>query len=191
MTTSVTKNKALTKEGKLIDFVWEAKTAESKQKGEMAAASANVVNNHLRRARLTPIVVKMMPKPLLGGEGIKEASLVTRVRQFLNMINAGVPIVQSFELLISATSQPSMRKLLKGILRHLNERKSLSQSLARYGKNFDRLFVSLVAAGEHGSILDTILLRLADYREKSLALVKRSSRPCSTSLPSLASWSWW
>ena len=149
MATAVKGQQRQTEKVNLTEFVWEAKTADgrTRQKGEMTAASANVVKASLRRAGLTPIVVKKAPKPLLGGEGIKEASLVVMVRQLSTMINAGVPLVQSFELLVSATSQPGMRKLLKGILRHLNEGESLSQSLAHYPKYFDRLFVSLVAAG--------------------------------------------
>ena len=175
MATALKGQQRQTKEVKLVDFVWEAKTADgrNRQKGEMTAASANVVKASLRRAGLTPIVVKKAPQPLLGGEGIKEANLVVMVRQLSTMINAGVPMVQCFELLISATAQPGMRKMLKGILRYLNEGESLSQSLAHYPKYFDRLFVSLVAAGEQGGILDTILLRLADYREKTLALNKK------------------
>ncbi|WP_308388656.1 type II secretion system F family protein [Acidithiobacillus sp. AMEEHan] len=82
-------------------------------------------------------------------------------------------MVQRFDLLISATSQLSMRKLLKGTLRHLNEGESLPQSFAHYPKYFDRLFVSLVSAGEQGGILSTIPLRLADYRKKRLALTKK------------------
>ncbi len=175
MATALAKDRGAKQEVKLIDFVWEAKSADgkAKQKGEMTAASANVVKASLRRAGLTPIVVRKAPKPLFGGEGIKEANLVVMVRQLATMINAGVPMVQCFELLISATSQPGMRKMLKGILRHLNEGESLSQSLAHYPKYFDRLFISLVAAGEQGGILDVILLRLADYREKTQALVKK------------------
>jgi len=163
------------KEVKATEFRWEAKSPDgrTRQKGEMLAPSANVVKAQLRRAGLQPIVVAKVRQPLFGGESIKEASLVVMVRQLSTMINAGVPMVQSFELLISASSQPGLRKLLTKILRHLNEGESLSQALAHYPKYFDRLFISLVAAGEQGGILDTILLRLADYREKSLALTKK------------------
>ncbi|MCE5359748.1 MAG: type II secretion system F family protein [Acidithiobacillus sp.] len=163
------------KEVKTTEFRWEAKSPDgrTRQKGEMLAPSANVVKAQLRRAGLQPIVVAKVRQPLFGGEGIKEANLVVMVRQLSTMINAGVPMVQSFELLISASSQPAMRKLLSKILRNLNEGESLSQALAHYPKYFDRLFISLVAAGEQGGILDTILLRLADYREKSLALNKK------------------
>ncbi|AEK58068.1 Type IV fimbrial assembly protein PilC [Acidithiobacillus caldus SM-1] len=175
MATALGRNKDKLQEAKATEFIWEAKSPDGKRvlKGEMSAASANVVRASLRRQGLVPTVVRKVPKPLFGEKGVKEAQIVVMVRQLSTMINAGVPLVQSFELLISATSQPGMKKLLKGILKHLNEGESLSQSLAHYPRYFDRLFVSLVQAGEQGGILDTILLRLADYREKSLALSKK------------------
>jgi type IV pilus assembly protein PilC len=175
MATALGRGRDKSTEAKATEFIWEAKSPDGNRvlKGEMSAASANVVRASLRRQGLVPTVVRKVPKPLLGEKGVKEAQIVVMVRQLSTMINAGVPMVQSFELLISATAQPGMKKLLKGILKHLNEGESLSQSLAHYPKYFDRLFVSLVQAGEQGGILDTILLRLADYREKSLALTKK------------------
>ncbi|TQN50487.1 Type IV pilus assembly protein TapC [Acidithiobacillus thiooxidans ATCC 19377] len=167
--------KAAVKEAKTYDFVWEATLpgAKDKKKGEMNAASANVVRVALRRQGLVPVTVRKVPQPLFGEKGVKEAQLVVMVRQLSTMINAGVPLVQAFELLISATQGAAMKKLLKGILKHLKEGESLSQSMAHFPKYFDRLFVSLIAAGEQGGILDTILLRLAEYREKTLALNKK------------------
>ncbi len=167
--------KSTTRAVKTYDFIWEATTpgGTEKKKGELNAVSANAVRASLRREGLVPTVVRKVPQPLFGERGIKEAQLVVMVRQLSTMINAGVPIVQAFELLVSATSGAGMKKLLKGILKHLREGESLSQSMAHFPKYFDRLFVSLVAAGEQGGILDTILLRLAEYREKSLALNKK------------------
>ncbi len=174
-TTLRKKKQAAAREVKTYDFVWEATTpgGTEKKKGELNAVSANAVRSSLRREGLVPTVVRKVPQPLFGDRGIKEAQLVVMVRQLSTMINAGVPIVQAFELLVSATSAAGMKKLLKGILKHLREGESLSQSMAHFPKYFDRLFVSLVAAGEQGGILDTILLRLAEYREKSLALNKK------------------
>ncbi|MBU2850905.1 type II secretion system F family protein [Acidithiobacillus ferrivorans] len=160
---------------KTYDFTWEASTPDGKEKkkGEMNAVSANIVRSNLRHSGLMPTAVRKVPQPLFGEKGVKEGQLVVMVRQLSTMINAGVPIVQSFELLISATSGAGMKKLLKGILQHLQEGESLSQAMAHFPKYFDRLFVSLIAAGEQGGILDTILLRLAEYREKTLALNKK------------------
>ncbi|MHB8315720.1 MAG: type II secretion system F family protein [Acidithiobacillus ferrivorans] len=167
--------KSAIRAAKTYDFTWEASTPDGKEKkkGEMNAVSANIVRSNLRHSGLMPTIVRKVPQPLFGEKGVKEGQLVVMVRQLSTMINAGVPIVQSFELLISATSGAGMKKLLKGILQHLQEGESLSQAMAHFPKYFDRLFVSLIAAGEQGGILDTILLRLADYREKTLALNKK------------------
>ncbi|MCR2829257.1 type II secretion system F family protein [Acidithiobacillus ferrooxidans] len=176
MATALGKDKkSALREAKTYDFTWEATApgGSEKKKGEMTAVSANAVRFNLRRMGLMPTVVRKAPQPLFGEKGVKEAQLVVMVRQLSTMINAGVPIVQSFELLVSATSGAGMKKLLKGILKHLKEGESLSQAMAHFPKYFDRLFVSLVAAGEQGGILDTILLRLAEYREKTLALNKK------------------
>ena len=176
MSTALNKdNKRVLKTAKAYDFTWEATApgGSEKKKGEMNAVSANAVRSNLRRAGMMPTVVRKVPQPLFGEKGVKEAQLVVMVRQLSTMINAGVPIVQAFELLISATSGAGMKKLLKGILNHLKEGESLSQAMAHFPKYFDRLFVSLIAAGEQGGILDTILLRLAEYREKTLALNKK------------------
>ncbi|WP_291522579.1 type II secretion system F family protein [Acidithiobacillus sp.] len=176
MATALGKDKkSAIREAKTYDFTWEATSpgGSEKKKGEMNAVSANAVRSNLRRMGMMPTVVRKVPQPLFGEKGVKEAQLVVMVRQLSTMINAGVPIVQAFELLISATSGAGMKKLLKGILKHLKEGESLSQSMAHFPKYFDRLFVSLIAAGEQGGILDTILLRLAEYREKTLALNKK------------------
>ena len=167
--------KSALREAKTYDFTWEATSpsGSEKKKGEMNAVSANIVRSNLRHTGLMPTAVRKVPQPLFGEKGVKEGQLVVMVRQLSTMINAGVPIVQSFELLISATSGAGMKKLLKGILQHLQEGESLSQAMAHFPKYFDRLFVSLIAAGEQGGILDTILLRLAEYREKTLALNKK------------------
>ena len=167
--------KSAIREARTYDFTWEATTpgGNEKKKGEMNAVSANAVRSNLRRMGMIPTVVRKVPQPLFGEHGVKEAQLVVMVRQLSTMINAGVPIVQAFELLISATSGAGMKKLLKGILKYLKEGESLSQAMDHFPKYFDRLFVSLIAAGEQGGILDTILLRLAEYREKTLALNKK------------------
>ncbi|MFA7496956.1 MAG: type II secretion system F family protein [Acidithiobacillus sp.] len=176
MATTLGKDKKTAiREAKTYDFTWEATLpgGKEKKKGEMNAASANVVRATLRRQGMVPTTIRKVPQPLFGEKGVKEAQLVVMVRQLSTMINAGVPMVQSFELLVSATSGAGMKKLLKGILKHLQEGESLSQSMAHFPKYFDRLFISLVAAGEQGGILDTILLRLAEYRERTLALNKK------------------
>lgn len=162
---------------KVYEFFWQAKSENGQmQKGEMEAASELVVRSALRRRGLTPVSVRKKSQGLFGikgNGGIKEAYIVVMVRQLSTMINAGVPAVQCFEMLALSTENKAMKKMLKGILGYLNSGESIADSMAHYPKYFDRLFISLVRAGEQGGILDTILQRLATYREKSMALQKK------------------
>jgi len=159
-------------------FQWQARaSADSKgaiQKGEMEAVSIAIVRATLRKRGLQVVSVKKKPKPLFSSTGgIKEASIVVMIRQLSTMINAGVPMVQAFELLASASDSKGMKIMLDGILTPIKDGERVADAFNRYPKYFNRLFVSLLAAGDQGGILDTILLRLADYREKSLALQKK------------------
>ena len=162
---------------KTHEFLWVAKAANNAiQKGEMEAASDMVVKSTLRRRGLMPVSVKKKPQGVFGFKGrggIKEADIVIMVRQLATMINAGVPAVQCFEMLALSTENKAMKKMLKGILQYLNAGETIAQGMAHYPKYFDRLFISLIKAGEQGGILDTILLRLADYRERSMKLKKK------------------
>ncbi|MDA8153149.1 MAG: type II secretion system F family protein [Acidithiobacillus sp.] len=162
---------------KTHEFLWVAKAENrSIQKGEMEAVSDAAVRVNLRRRGLLPVSVKKKAQGLFGIKGrggIKEAYIVVMVRQLSTMINAGVPAVQCFEMLASSTENKAMKKMLKGILRHLQTGETIADGMAQYPKYFDRLFISLIKAGEQGGILDTILLRLADYRERSLRLQKK------------------
>ena len=114
MATALGKDKkSAIREAKTYDFTWEATApgGSEKKKGEMNAVSANAVRSNLRRMGMMPTVVRKVPQPLFGEKGVKEAQLVVMVRQLSTMINAGVPIVQAFELLISATSGAGWRAL--------------------------------------------------------------------------------
>ena len=162
---------------KTHEYFWEAKAQNgSIQKGEMEAVSETAVKTGLRSRGLLPVSVRKKPQGIFGFKGrggIKEADIVVMVRQLSTMINAGVPAVQCFEMLSLSTENKAMKKMLKGILKHLNAGDPIAKSMGHYPKYFDRLFISLVHAGEQGGILDTILLRLAEYRERSLRLRKK------------------
>ena len=159
-------------------FQWQARSSTdgkgAVQKGEMEAVSIAIVRATLRKRGLQVVSVKKKPKPLFSTTaGIKEANIVVMIRQLSTMINAGVPMVQAFELLTSASDSKGMKVMLEGILGPIKDGERVADAFNRYPKYFNRLFVSLLAAGDQGGILDTILLRLADYREKSLALQKK------------------
>ncbi|WP_035195618.1 type II secretion system F family protein [Acidithiobacillus ferrivorans] len=165
------------KEPKTHEYLWAAKTENGTiQKGEMEAVSDTAVKVELRRRGMSQVSVKKKSQGIFGFKGrggIKETYIVVMVRQLATMINAGVPAVQCFEMLALSTENQAMKKMLKGILRYLNTGETIAQGMAHYPKYFDRLFVSLIKAGEQGGILDTILLRLADYRERSMRLQKK------------------
>lgn len=162
---------------KMVLFVWQAKDSAPNapiQTGEMEAVSIAMARALLRKRGLTVVSVKKKPSPLFSGMGgIKEGSIVVMIRQLSTMINAGVPMVQAFELLSTASESKPMKAMIEGILNPIKDGERIADAFARYPKYFNRLFVSLLAAGDQGGILDTILLRLADYREKSLALQKK------------------
>lgn len=160
---------------KVALFLWTGKdSAGAPQHGEMEAASLAVVRALLRKRGIAVTSVKRKPKPLFaGGLGVKEGDIVVMIRQLSTMINAGVPMVQAFELLQTASESRGMKAMLDGILTPIKDGERIADAFARYPKYFNRLFVSLLAAGDQGGILDTILLRLADYREKSQALQKK------------------
>jgi type IV pilus assembly protein PilC len=164
------------KEQKPIEFMWQAKTSTgSLLRGENEALSISIMKSNLRKRGLEPVSVKPKPKGLfgVGGGGIKAADIVIMVRQLSTLINAGVPAVQCFEMLGSASDNKAMKKMMKQVIAYLNNGESIAQSLGHFPKYFDRLFIALIQAGEQGGILDTILMRLAVYREKSLALNKK------------------
>jgi type IV pilus assembly protein PilC len=152
-------------------FIWEAKTKQGEvKKGEMEANDSAAVDARLKSLGLTPSKVRR--KSFLDA-GISLPGSVTGkdilifVRQFATMIDAGLPLVQCLEILASQSDNPVMRKVLFAIKARVESGSSFSDALRDHPKVFDELFVQLCAAGEVGGILDTILNRLALYREKN------------------------
>ncbi len=154
-------------------FLWEAKTKSGEvKKGEMEASDAGAVDARLKSLGLTPS--KVRKKTILdsglslpGSGGVNGKDLLIFVRQFATMIDAGLPLVQCLEILGSQTPNPSFRKVIFAIKTRVEGGSTFSDALKDHPKVFDELFVQLCAAGEVGGILDTILNRLAVYREKA------------------------
>ena len=139
--------------------------------GEMAAANKETVMSMLRRQGLKPVKIKKKPIEInLFPEKVTDKDITVFFRQLSTMINAGVPLVQGFELAEKGTSNKALVKLLKGVRDELEGGVPLGESLRKYPSNFDTLSCALVQAGEQGGILDSILLRLCNYREKAQAL---------------------
>ncbi|MDH5648601.1 MAG: type II secretion system F family protein [Gammaproteobacteria bacterium] len=149
-------------------FAWEGMDKKGKKmKGEMDAASIAIVNALLRRQGINPTKVRKAPKPLMKMKKKitpKDVSIFTR--QLATMLNAGIPIAQSFEIVGKGHENPSMREMITAIKNDIESGTNLTQALSKHPLYFDALYCNLVAAGEQAGILDTILDKVATYKEK-------------------------
>ena len=165
----------------MAKFNWEARTRTGgTQKGVIEAATVDVVEAQLRKYGFSNITIKAESKglsfklPTFGGSGkIDEKDLVIFTRQFSTMIDSGLPLVQCLEILASQQENKAFQEILYRVKESVESGSTFADALAKHPKAFDQLFVNLVAAGEIGGILDTILTRLAAYIEKSMKLKKQ------------------
>ncbi len=164
-----TATKARTLVVKEYTFQWEGKSRDGKPiRGEMRAASLAVVQTSLRRQGVLDAKVKKARFRVGGKVTEKEISLFTR--QLATMMKAGVPLLQAFDIVGRGHANAAVAKLLLDIKADVEIGSSLSQAFRKYPLYFDALYCNLVAAGEQAGILDTLLDRLATYKEKILAI---------------------
>ncbi len=157
------------KEVKVFTFTWEGKDKTGKiVKGEIRASGENIVTATLRRQGITKAKVKKQSRR--GGKKVSEQDITMFSRQLATMMKAGVPLLQSFDIVAKGHSNPSVTRLLLDIKTEVETGSSLAQAFRKYPLYFDSLFCNLVAAGEQAGILDTLLDRLATYKEKILAI---------------------
>ena len=150
-------------------FVWEGKDKTGKiVRGELRAASEAVVNTTLRRQGIMPVKVKKQTFNRGGKVGEKDISLFTR--QLATMMKSGVPLLQAFDIVGKGASNPAVSKLLMEIKTEVETGSALNQAFRKYPLYFDALFCNLIQAGEQAGILDSLLDRLATYKEKILAI---------------------
>jgi type IV pilus assembly protein PilC len=159
-------------------FEYTAKNATNGQimKGQMQAQTRDEVVGHIRKNRMILVNIREAPKQIkfsLGGSAIKTRDIVIFTRQFATMINSGLPLVQSLSILASQTENKALKEITKQIVFDVEAGNTLADAFSRHPKAFSGLFVNMVAAGEAGGILDTILLRLATFLEKNDALVRK------------------
>ncbi len=154
------------------EFRYEGRTRDGRVlKGELEAPNRDVAAAMLRRQGLVEFKVRKKPKEIeIFPEKPTEKDITVFLRQLATMINAGIPLVQAFELGERGAEKKSMRKLLGEVRKDLEEGNPLADALRKHPEYFDRLTVALVRAGEQGGILDSILLRLAEYKEKTMAI---------------------
>ena len=146
------------------------------QKGQMDVASKDDVTAYLRKNRLIMVNVREQPKQIkfsMGGPRVKTRDIVIFTRQFATMINAGLPLVQSLNILASQTENKTLADVTKAVVYDVESGNTLADAFSKHPKAFSSLYVNMVAAGEAGGILDTILLRLATFLEKNDALVRK------------------
>lgn len=158
------------KSSKEITYLWEGKDKKGKiTKGEMKAASETLVNSTLRRQGIT--VTKIKKQSGFGAKGkVSEKDITLFTRQLATMMKSGVPLLQSFDIVGKGHSNPAVAKLLMDIKSDVETGSSLSAAFRKYPLYFDQLFCNLIGAGEQAGILDTLLDRLATYKEKILAI---------------------
>ena len=150
-------------------FLWEGKDKGGKLvKGDMRAGGENMVVSQLRRQGIAVLKVKRQRGGLGGKVTQKDITLFTR--QLATMMKAGVPLLQSFDIVGKGHSNPAVGKLLMDIKNEVETGNSLTNAFRKYPLHFDALFCNLVGAGEQAGILDSLLDRLATYKEKILAI---------------------
>jgi len=157
-------------------YLWEARARSGDLKnGVMEAESLEAVEQRLQTQLLVPTSVRKQPKELVMpfGTGVKTTDVVVFTRMFATMIDAGLPIVQCLEILSTQSDNKRFGKVLGSVKASVEGGLTLSAALAKHPKIFDDLFVNLVAAGEAGGILDSILQRLSVYMEKAMKLKRR------------------
>ena len=157
-------------------YQWVGKNKDNEvKKGELEAASEEAVKTQLSRQKITPTKIKPKPKDLFENvtflqPKVKMHDIILFARQFSTMIDAGLPIIQCLDILYSQQANATFKKMLKEIKESVESGATLAEALKKFPKQFDDLFVNMIAAGEAGGILDAILRRLAAYMEKAARL---------------------
>jgi type IV pilus assembly protein PilC len=160
---------AAAKNIKDLVFEWEGKDKNGKiVRGEMRAGGEAMVSASLRRQGI--LTTKVKKRRLSGGKSIKQKDIAVFTRQLATMMKAGVPLIQSFDIVARGSSNPKMTRLLTDIRSDVETGTSLSASFRKHPLYFDALYCNLVEAGEAGGILEALLDRLAIYQEKTMAL---------------------
>jgi len=154
-------------------YVWAGKTKKGRSlKGELEAADERIARIQLKKRSIEVKKLKQKPKDLFANISfmqpkVTNKDLVIFTRQFSTMIDAGLPLVQGLNILGEQTENKTFKNMLKQVTKDVEGGSTLADALGKHSKVFDNLFVNLVAAGEVGGILDTILQRLAAYIEKA------------------------
>jgi len=154
-------------------FEYTARTVSGQeQTGTLDLPSVDAVREHLRKNRLMVVRVREQQKKKRAGR-IPTRDIVIFTRQFATMINAGLPLVQSLDILAQQTENKTLATVTRQVVYDVESGNTLADALDKHRNAFTALYVNMVAAGEAGGILDTILLRLATFLEKNDAIIRK------------------
>ncbi|MEW4983216.1 MAG: type II secretion system F family protein [Cycloclasticus sp.] len=157
-----------------VTYLWEGTDNKgNRNKGEINARSDAIVKAELRRQGIRPIKVKKKPQALFGNMGQKPIvpkDIAIFSRQLATMMAAGIPLVQSFDIIGKGHEKPAMQDMLAAIKADIEGGSTLAESLSKFPFQFDELFCNLVEAGEHAGILEELLVKIAEYKEKTESL---------------------
>ena len=159
-------------------FEYTARNASTGQilKGTIDVPTRDDVLKHIKQQKMIVVNVREQPKQLslsFKRSGIRTRDIVIFTRQFATMINAGLPLVQSLDILAKQTENKALADVTRQVVFDVESGHTLADAFSKHPKAFSELYVNMVAAGEAGGILDTILMRLATFLEKSDALVRK------------------
>jgi type IV pilus assembly protein PilC len=158
---------------------WVAVTKKGRKlKGELEAATEQIAESQLKKRNLNILKLKPKPKDLFAGLAFMQPKVTNKdivifTRQFSTMIDAGLPLVQGLNILAEQNPNPTFKSILRQLTKDVEGGSTLAEAMKKHPKVFDNLFVNLIAAGEVGGILDTILQRLATFIEKAEELKSR------------------
>ncbi len=167
-TTAAQRGSSRAQISKLETYTWVGIDKRGvKLKGEYSSKNATLVKAELRRQGINPQTVKAKAKPLFGSAGktIKTRDIAIFSRQIAVMMAAGVPMVQSFDIVAAGQTNVRMKNMLIDIKTNIEGGSTLAEALGRYPVQFDELFCNLVKAGESAGVLDTVLDTIATYKE--------------------------
>ena len=166
---TATKSARRAQEVKEYTFLWAGKNKAGKiVRGEQRASSEAVINATLRRQGI--LVTKISKQSFRGGGKVTDKDIALFTRQLATMMKAGVPLLQTFDIVGRGHDNPAVGKLLLDIKSNVETGSSLSQAFRKFPLHFDALYCNLIAAGEQAGILETLLDRLATYKEKMIAI---------------------
>ncbi|MAT51855.1 MAG: type II secretion system protein F [Porticoccaceae bacterium] len=156
-------------------FLYKGKNRDGKAvSGEMSGPNAIMVKAQLRKQGVMTSSVKKKPKPLFGGsKPIKPADIAAFTRQMATMMKAGVPLVQSFEIVAEGVESDKMKEMILQIHEDVSAGSGFAPALRKFPRHFDELYCSLIEAGEQSGSLDDMLDRVATYKEKNEALKRK------------------